>query len=140
MSILREWAQRLGGEVCGLQVLCPGPGHSATDRSLSVKMSATNGRFVVHSFAGDDPLVCKDHVRKLLGMEAFKPNGRPEPPRKRHFDYCGPDGALLYQVERTDFFDGRKKKFPQRRPDGKGYGTSTASSPCRTGCPKCLRL
>jgi hypothetical protein len=87
-------------------------------------MAATNGGFVVHSFSADDPLVCKDHVRKLLGMEPFKPNGpdarlRPEPPRKRHFDYCGSGGALLYQVEREDL-PGGGKKIRQRRPDGNG--------------------
>ena len=31
--------------------------------------------FVVHSFAGDDPLVCRDHVREKAGLEPFKPNG-----------------------------------------------------------------
>jgi hypothetical protein len=35
---LRAIAHALGGEVSGPQVLCPGPGHSARDRSLSVKL------------------------------------------------------------------------------------------------------
>jgi len=119
MSQLHSWAKQLGGEVSGLQVLCPGPGHEPQDRSLSVKPALNGGGFIVHSFAGDDPVVCKDHVRKLLGLEPFKPNGYAEPPRKRHFDYCGPDGALLYQVEREDLPDG-SKKIRQRRPDGNG--------------------
>jgi hypothetical protein len=120
MSELHTWARLLGGEVSGVQVLCPGPGHGPQDRSLSVKMAATNGGFVVHSFSGDDPIVCRDHVRKLLGMEPFKPNGHTAPlSRKRHFDYCGPDGALLYQVEREDLTGGGKK-IRQRRPDGNG--------------------
>ena len=44
------------------------------DRSLSVKLDsdAPDG-FVVHSFAGDDPLVCRDHVREKAGLEPFKP-------------------------------------------------------------------
>ena len=29
----------------------------------------------MHSFAGDDPIVCRDHVRQLLGLEPFRPNG-----------------------------------------------------------------
>jgi AAA domain len=120
MSELHSWAKLLGGEVSGVQVLCPGPGHGPQDRSLSVKRAATNGGFVVHSFSGDDPIACKDHVRKLLGKEPFKPRGNGEArSTKRHFDYCGPGGALLYQVEREDL-PGSGKKIRQRRPDGNG--------------------
>src|SRR5580704_5395333 len=120
MSQLHTWAKRLGGDVAGLEVLCPGPGHGPNDRSLSVKMAATNGGFIVYSFSNDDPILCKDYVRKMLGMEPFKPNGHAKPSStKRHFDYCGPDGALLYQVERDDLPDGGKK-IRQRRPDGNG--------------------
>ena len=36
MSQLHTWAKLLGGEVCSDQVRCPGPGHTAKDRSLSV--------------------------------------------------------------------------------------------------------
>jgi hypothetical protein len=64
---VREVARLLGGDALGRCVLCPGPGHSRTDRSLSVKLGddAPEG-FVVHSFAGDDPLACKDYVRGRL--------------------------------------------------------------------------
>jgi hypothetical protein len=34
---------------------------------------------VVHSFAGDDALVCKDHVRARLGLPAFQPSRPPRP-------------------------------------------------------------
>ena len=34
---LHQIAHALGGEVSGGQVLCPGPGHSAKDRSLAVR-------------------------------------------------------------------------------------------------------
>ncbi len=66
---LHHAAKCLNGEVSGGQVLCPGPGHSTRDRSLSVRFSpsAPDG-FVVHSFAGDDPFLCRDHVRHLLGL------------------------------------------------------------------------
>src|SRR5262249_38669343 len=62
----------LGGEVSGRQVKVPGPGHSPTDRSLSVKLvaSAPDG-FVVHSFAGDDPIACKDYLRAKLGLPSW---------------------------------------------------------------------
>jgi 5S rRNA maturation endonuclease (ribonuclease M5) len=76
---LTSMAAALGGEVVGNTVNAPGPGHSAEDRSLSVTPDASApDRFLVHSFAGDDDVICKDYVRKKLGMPAFepkKPNG-----------------------------------------------------------------
>jgi hypothetical protein len=73
---LASIARVLGGEINGGQVLCPGPGHSPKDRSLSIRLdpSAPDG-FVTHSFAGDDAIACRDYVRDRFGMPAFKPNG-----------------------------------------------------------------
>src|SRR5262245_3276776 len=73
-------ARALGGEVQGNEVLAPGPGHSVKDRSLSVKLedSAPDG-FIVHSFAGDDAIRCKDYVREKAGLCAFNPNGKRKP-------------------------------------------------------------
>jgi hypothetical protein len=108
-ALLRSWAQALGGEVCGVQVLCPGPGHGPTDRSLSVKMSA-NGGFVVHSFAGDDPIACRDYVRQRLGVAPFKPNGS----RKTVATYEFRDpttGEVRYRKERIECADGTKSFF-----------------------------
>jgi hypothetical protein len=67
-------ARALGGEVNGGEVRCPGPGHSAIDRSLSIKLdsNAPDG-FLVHSFSpADDPIVCRDYVREKVGLPAFK--------------------------------------------------------------------
>src|SRR5262245_2055718 len=138
---LQQIAKALGGEVSGDQVRAPGPGHSSGDRSLSVKLDpgAPDG-FLVNSFADDDPIACKDDVRKRLGLEEFKPNGKrrrrasdtdisaiiaaavqsveKEPPQGRivaPYDYVDEHGALLYQVCRLE-----PKSFRQRRPDGKG--------------------
>jgi hypothetical protein len=61
-------------------------------------MAATNSGFIVHSFAGDDPLACKDHVRKLLGMDPFKANGHAKPAKKTYFTYHDETGAIIYQV------------------------------------------
>jgi KaiC/GvpD/RAD55 family RecA-like ATPase len=130
---LPSLARTLGGEVNGDQVLAPGPGHSSKDRSLSVKPdhTAPDG-FVVHSFAGDDPLACKDHVRQKAGLPAFKPNGKRKPtfdigkviaaqtnaaPKGNivaTYNYTDESGVLLYQVCRLE-----PKSFRQRRPDGK---------------------
>ena len=124
---LRSLARALGGEVRGDEVLCPGPRHSAKDRSLAVKPNnyAPDG-FVVHSFAGDDPIACKDYVREKAGLPAFddaveeahqiKSNGKRKPafdisrviaaqvnsaPKGRvvaTYPYKDGDGALLYEV------------------------------------------
>ena len=76
MTDLRTAAALLGGEVSGGQILCPGPGHSKADRSLSVKFDPSDpDKIVVHSFCGDDWKACDQHVRELLGMKPWKPNG-----------------------------------------------------------------
>jgi putative DNA primase/helicase len=68
---LRSVAHALGGEVCGAQVLAPGPGHSAKDRSLSVCLSATApDGFLTFSHSGDDFATCQDFARKRLGLHA----------------------------------------------------------------------
>lgn len=65
-------AKALGGDVAGRNnVLCPGPGHSPRDRSLSVTF--TGDDFTVFSHAGDDWRACKDHVRERLGLGDFTP-------------------------------------------------------------------
>ena len=71
----REFAQRLGGEINGLDtVLCPGPGHSPKDRSLAVRLNpnAPDG-FLTFSHSGDDWRACRDHVRRLLGLPDWQP-------------------------------------------------------------------
>ena len=69
----RQERELLGGEACGEQVLAPGPGHSAEDRSLSVKLDddAADG-FVINTFSGDDVAACRDHVRQKLGLPKFE--------------------------------------------------------------------
>ena len=78
---LRAIARLLGGEACNQQVLCPGPGHSAKDRSLSIRFSATPpGGFLVHSHAGDDWRACRDYVCERLGLP-IADRRRDPPPR-----------------------------------------------------------
>jgi hypothetical protein len=141
LTDLQTLAKALGGEVNHRQVLAPGPGHSAIDRSLSVKLdsNAPDG-FLVHSFAGDDPIACRDHVREKAGLEPFKANGgggqrasndaieralmaavagQCRDGNKRRivakYDYTDAAGVPLYQVLRLE-----PKGFRQRRPDGNG--------------------
>jgi Toprim domain len=92
---LRIIARALGGEVSGRQVLAPGPGHSPRDRSLSIKIEpdAPDG-FLVHSFAGDDPIACKNHVRHLVGPEwqpGDEQDRRVHPHKVRDFDRAAVD-------------------------------------------------
>jgi putative DNA primase/helicase len=68
MNGLHALARALGGDVVGASILCPGPGHSPRDRSLSVTLSG-GGRegFMVFSHAGDDWRDCRAHVAGRLG-------------------------------------------------------------------------
>jgi putative DNA primase/helicase len=84
MLDLRSIARALGGEVSAGQVVAPGPGHGPSDRSMSVKpsTSASDG-FLVFSHAGDDGRDCRDHVRRVLGIERERgPATRREAPRR----------------------------------------------------------
>ena len=107
-------AKSLGGEVSGGQVLAPGPGHSATDRSLSIKLDdkAPEG-FLVHSFADDD-VACRDYVRQRLGL------AKPEP-KKGNSKASSKGGAWkLIREHVYQTADGtphlRKRKY--LKPDG----------------------
>src|SRR6266446_6295844 len=81
---LRSIARALGGSVCNGEVLAPGPGHSRVDKSLSVRLDRTApDGFIVHSFANDDPIVCRDHVREKCGLPALGSN-RNEPAEIKH--------------------------------------------------------
>jgi putative DNA primase/helicase len=78
MMFLDAAARALGGDIRNGQVVCPGPGHSLRDRSLAVRFH-TGGGYLVHSFAGDDPMECRDHVDRLLGLSGWKPGERHSP-------------------------------------------------------------
>jgi putative DNA primase/helicase len=78
----RAVARALGGSVSGRNVVAPGPGHSRDDRSLSIKIEpAAPDGFILHSFAGDSPIECRDHVRAALGLGARERRGRQSWPR-----------------------------------------------------------
>src|SRR5262249_29376799 len=103
-------------------ILCPGPQHSPQDRSLSVKFDVqAEAGFVVHSFANDDPILCRDHVRQRLGLAPFtksKGNGKDQKVISATYDYVDEAGNLLFQVVRYE-----PKDFRQRKPDSSGGWT-----------------
>ena len=93
----------------GGQVLAPGPDHSVDDRSLLIKLDpkAPDG-FLVHSFAGDDPIACRDNVRAKLGLPEFAPkksgNGKTSASGKSlvvaQYVYRAADGTPYLRVNR----------------------------------------
>jgi hypothetical protein len=120
---IAEIAELLGGEVRGDHVHAPGPGHSAADRSLSVLLDANApDGFVVHSFAGDDAMVCRDYVREKLGLppfEAKKKKSKSGDPWLTLAEYVYRDARGEPYLLVKKCLDGKgKKQFPQFHWDG----------------------
>jgi putative DNA primase/helicase len=115
---LAQVAAALGGEVRGLEVFAPGPGHSGADRSLAVKLdAAAPDGFMVYSFSGDDAIASKNYVRQKLGLRPFEPNGNASGGRKswpllsEHI-YRDEHGEPYLRVRRFLDHNG-KKQYPQ---------------------------
>jgi len=120
MVTLSELAKALGGEISKDSVLCPGPGHSAEDRSLSVKIDdAAPYGLLVHSFSDDDWKICLDFVREKLGLPKWEPKKQkksaPKPfsPTVARYVYRQADGTPHVQVCRT-----QAKTFSQNHWNG----------------------
>jgi RecA-family ATPase/5S rRNA maturation endonuclease (ribonuclease M5) len=134
---IQHIAAHMGGEVRnGREAVVPGPGHSAADRSLSITFNEAGDDILVHSFADDDAIVCKDYVRKKLRMDEWRPNkGRsnghgsaqaaidamikrakaaPTPPAS--YLYVDAKGVVAYVVERLPPTPTNPKPFRQYRP------------------------
>jgi hypothetical protein len=119
----RTIASKMGGKIVNGHALVPGPGHSAHDRSLSIKpdASAPDG-FVCHSFSGDDFTQCRDYVKARLGLPSepspeYGGNKTTNPHKNIVATYRYEDerGEVLFEVVRLN-----PKDFRQRRPDGRG--------------------
>jgi hypothetical protein len=132
---LNAIAKALGGDINDRDVLCPGPGHSPVDRSLSVRpdASAPDG-FLVHSFCGDDPIVCKDFVRDKLGLGPFEPNRKAGNGGDRAWNvvaehvYRDERGAPYLRVRRC--LDGKgRKQYPQSHWTGTAWVSGEPDGP-----------
>ncbi len=92
---LGEISQALGGGALSVgHVVVPGPGRSATDRSLLIRLSPTApDGFELESLAGKDIEACRDYVRRRVGLTRFasKANGEPA---TREGDAAAPDGLI----------------------------------------------
>src|SRR5262249_27948974 len=139
---VEELHHALGGEISrgknGPQVLCPGPGHSQRDRSLAVAPSDSRDGFMVHSFANDDPIDCKDYVRDNLRLPPFRPcNGKAHSGStqrkvaKTMTTRTRPDSSYFRLLDSSQRIFGSA----DRAATANGYGTSTAFGVCRIGCP-----
>jgi hypothetical protein len=133
-------AEIFGGDVTNGEALVPGPGHSADDRSLAIKCdSAAPEGFVVHSFAGDDPIACRDYVRYKLGLAEFtkkkaggssSKNKKGNSPTKAwspvvaRYVYRQADGTPYLQVCRT-----AAKTFFQNRWNGQMWVSGKPTGP-----------
>jgi AAA domain/CHC2 zinc finger len=105
---------------------CPVCGEGTDRFAINVKKQVFNCR--VCGKGGDVITLvelldgCDFHtaVETLTGKKPspFKPNGHTA--KKTYSDYCDETGAIVYQVERTDYYHGSGKTFRQRRPDGNG--------------------
>lgn len=140
-------AAALGGKARGNQIAAPAPGHSRSDRSLSVLIDpyAPEG-FIVNGHAGEDALLLREHVRKCAGLPEWKPdrsrsvqpaahlNLKPAEPSRPFsdyhltsngyhvaaiYEYVSADGEIVFEVLRYHH-KSRPKTFLQRQPDGKG--------------------
>jgi hypothetical protein len=120
---LRQLASALGGEIVGGEVLCPGPGHSARDRSLAVRLDKdAPAGFLIHSFSGDDPIECRDHVRQKLGLPKFGGNGGGKQwTLLGEYLYRDEAGAPYLLVRKYRDRSGRKQ-YPQYHRDGEAWG------------------
>ena len=111
---LQDLARLLNGKVSEGQILCPGPNHGPSDRSLSVKLDATaQGGFIVHSYAGDDWRACRDYVKEKIGglLDEVQPNDS--------YPQTGCDLTLKFEVTHSDdgLLDDCTRSMNGRKPD-----------------------
>jgi putative DNA primase/helicase len=105
---LRTLRAALGGEIIGGQLLCPGPGHSSRDRSLSITLSpsAPDG-FLVFSHSGDDWRDCRDYVRSRLGLPEWQPGDE-------HDRRVGTERTSRFDIDALHREAAQKREFTQQ--------------------------
>ena len=138
---LRTLQRALGGDISNGQLLCPGPGHSPADRSLSIKLDSNMpDGFVVHSFAGDDPISCKDYIREKAGLPAFVPKAKKGNGNGKTWTFIS---EHIYRTETGEPYlrvrkyrdENNKKQYPQAHWDGKQW---IKGKPAGAKVPYCL--
>lgn len=120
MSAAQEITRHYGGDWHGSYGSFPAPGHSKSDRGVTVK-DAPGGDVVLYSFNGADWREIKDECRRvgLLPEREPRANGDKGPRETDWFEYADASGAVVYRTVRVEQV-GRKKRFKAQRPDGRG--------------------
>lgn len=124
MTLAQDITRHFGGEWHGTYGAFPAPGHSPSDRGVTVK-DADGGRDVLfNSFNGADWRDIKDECRRLGILPEREPdNDRGNQPRETgHYEYADAEGAVLYRTVRIEQA-GKRKRFAAQRPDGRGGWT-----------------
>jgi len=117
MIAAADLARALGGDLVQVrgieQVLAPGIGHSASDRSLSIRLTP-GGLIKLHSFSGGDLKAERARVRKLSGKG--RTTTRRAAPRTRPLATPKPDRAALWAwSEAEDPRNTRVHRYLERR-------------------------
>ena len=114
MSLAQDITRAKGGDWSGNQGLIPGPGHSAKDRSMSVRDNDAGDDVILHSFANDEWKPYKDALR----AEGLLPEqGKARAPSKSAgaaYVYRDADGGQVFRVVRK-----AGKRFIAEHPDGR---------------------
>ena len=135
-------ADVLGGEICGKEILVPGPGHSPKDRSLSIRLDpAAPDGFLTNSFAGDDALMCKDYARDKLGIprEVFQSRSPSVSIINKHQPVPA-QSAAKPQAQSAEYIykltDGTPHLRVKRTPEKQFYQSHWNGSSWENGAPK----
>lgn len=119
MTPAQSITRHFGGEWQGSQGAFPTPGHSKSDRGMTVK-DAADGDVVFYSHNGGDWQAVKDECRRLGLLperqrvrdgDTWRETGR--------YEYVDADGTVAYRTVRKEKV-GERKRFVAQRPDGRG--------------------
>lgn len=121
MTPAQNITKHFGGDWHGHYGTFPTPGHSASDRGMSVR-DAEDGDVLINTFNGGDPLAVKDECRRLgLIPERSRANDNSAPWRVTGtYEYADADGSILYRTVRKEK-EGERKRFVAERPHGSDW-------------------
>jgi len=123
MTLAQDITRHFGGEWHGTYGAFPAPGHSPSDRGVTVK-DADGGRDVLfNSFNGADWRDIKDECRRIGLLPEWEQSAADSQPRETgHYEYANAEGTVLYRTVRIEQA-GKRKRFAAQRPDGRGGWT-----------------
>lgn len=120
MTPAQNITRHFRGEWQGSQGAFPTPGHSKSDRGMTVK-DAADGDVIFYSHNGGDWRAVKDECRRL-GLIPERPRANDNCDGWRDtgsYEYVDADGIVAYRTVRKEKA-GQRKRFIAQRPDGRG--------------------